>query len=1012
MCLGSQMFMSRWWGLFLGLLLIPSVSAETGIIQPSEMTFDLFTPLIVAIIAAIFLRAWMVPNQLSSLQVGFEIDDNLYEVHRLTEDRQDAKELLGMPGIKISLMLYMMAMLSVLLLIAELMFKPTQYFYYNVILMGALFIIPVVISPWESLNTQISGKKISAGGFKFTGILKRLVTLLILITATGAVILFGQQRGVESDMPIWYAVGMLVFMGPTILAYGRIMGASWNMLVIGKWRSILGRPNPIDPKRLGFVGRLFSIVLWFFLLTMPFAAVNGLVTVFHVMVNNPANATEVLNYGGIIGHQLYLQVENNPIFADIEYLKSLPQVLSIYLSVNIAIVGLAFIFELLRNLYLGGQTFGGLGGVLLATPREIRTEEKAQSKVLYFAFAGFSGYTALLLFLVCYKEFGDLMPYTSVLEANGFEEYQRLLATWMFIGVGQGIFLLTWLLSIVRFNHLRKLNFDLNPDERREGAVMTGGGDWMRDIVDQAALNDDLDSLIRFQMRDFEGDPAVVRLEKSRAKMLECAMRGLWPKAIEEARKVLAQAGGDDDEARMIMATGHMASRRLDAAREALHNLQQPEGYDEPELLAFVLEWLDPWNGNIDEDDLWDWENNPCIDHLYNMMRMLRDWSPVPPDLNIHHDSLTLHAMWSQVAMLRAQNRHEEALGLAIDTVKENPLSARSRIAVALCLIDIGEWHSAMSVLNELEESDPNDPRVKALANIMGKEVSEDELEIALTNPEEKRSKKWIDEAPVNPVAGLMTKGGTDEAINANVMIIADQAVQRKMTPIYSPSWVVLILNWLVLTPIWIMLGIFSSSELGLFQGAVIAVGLTFFHHGYRRLRKQQTKVIRHRDQKSTIAYAKRIKRHKIRLRRDDLPVGTHLLMSGFLVTINGIVYDVGFPSWMSERVPKSSEKGLKPRLSRRANKVSREKDSRKKNLVNGWWLKRPKEEGSHIPAMERLVGPVAYRGRQQMIQRKTGKKMRSSSPKRQVPTNTIISERKGNQRPGGGPPSRRPQGL
>ena len=128
--------------------------------------------------------------------------------------------------------------------------------------------------------------------------------------------------------------------------------------------------------------------------------------------------------------------------------------------------------------------------------------------------------------------------------------------------------------------------------------------------------------------------------------------------------------------------------------------------------------------------------------------------------------------------------------------------------------------------------------------------------------------------------------------------------------------------------------GYLSSSELGLFQGAVIAVGLTLFHHGYRRLRKQQTKVIRHRDQKSTIAYAKRIKRHKIRLRRDDLPVGTHLLMSGFLVTINGIVYDVGFPSWMSERVPKSSEKGLKPRLSRRANKLSRERIQGKRTLL------------------------------------------------------------------------------
>ena len=44
----------------------------------------------------------------------------------------------------------------------------------------------------------------------------------------------------------------------------------------------------------------------------------------------------------------------------------------------------------------------------------------------------------------------------------------------------------------------------------------------------------------------------------------------------------------DDDVARMIIATGHIASRRLDAARDALHGLQQPEGYDEPELLAFV----------------------------------------------------------------------------------------------------------------------------------------------------------------------------------------------------------------------------------------------------------------------------------------------------------------------------------------------------------------------------------------------------------------------------------------
>ena len=999
----------RSWIVVLGIILfLPLVSAETTVTGNTDFEASLLIPLFIAVVAAIVLRRWMVPQQLSSLQVGFEIDDDLYEIHRLTNDRDDAKELLSLPGIKFSLALYMMAMTAVLLLITELFFNPVVFYLPNVILIGILFLIPVFISPWESLNIQLSGKKVQGiSKSRLKGLFLRLITLTILVGATLATIFYGQLQGVPSDMPIWYAVSMLVFMAPTILAYGRIMGASWNMLVIGKWRTILGRKNPIDPDKVGFVGRIFSIILFMFLLTMPFTAINGIVTVFHVMVNDPNNATDILNYGGILGHELYLLVQNHEIFSQIEYLKTLPQVLSVYLSINIAVVGLAFIFELLRNLYLGGQTFGGLGGVMLATPREIRTEEAAQSKVLYFAFAGFSGYTALLLFLVCYKEFGDLMPYTDWLEQRGFKEDVRLLATWMFIAVGQAIFLLTWVLSIARFGHLRRLKFDLNPDERREGAVMSGGSDWMRDTVDQAALNDDLDALIRFQNREFEEDPALVRHEKARAKMLESGLRGLWPKAIEEARKVLAQAGGDDDEARMIIAVGHLASRRLDAARESLHNLQQPEGYDEPELLSFILEWMDPWHGAVDEDDLWDWENNPCIDHLHNMMRMLRDWSPTPSDDSIHHDSLTQCAILSQVAMLRAQNLHEESIELALDTVKNNPLAARPRIAVALCLLDTGDWHSALSILSELEISDEFDPRVKALANIMGKDITSDHLEVSLTRDSHKGSKNLIDEAPVNPVAGLMAKGGIDEALNANIMIAASESVAMKMTPIYTTGALAFVVNWLLLTPTWLLLGIAATTELGTFQGAAIGGGLIFFHQGYRRLRKQQRKVIKHRDQKAMIAYAKRLKRHKVDLRQRDMPVGTHLLLSGLLVTVNGVVFDVGFPGWMVERLPKSSEKGLKQRFARRYKATKRVKDARKQNLSNGWWLKRPKESGAEIPVLERLIGPVAYRGRSQMIQRKTGKIMRSHNKKtgrqpmsqvgrsnRQIPMNTIRSER------------------
>ena len=46
------------------------------------------------------------------------------------------------------------------------------------------------------------------------------------------------------------------------------------------------------------------------------------------------------------------------------------------------------------------------------------------------------------------------MPLTSTLEANDFDEEMRLLTVWLFIAVGQLIFLMTWLLSISKFGHL------------------------------------------------------------------------------------------------------------------------------------------------------------------------------------------------------------------------------------------------------------------------------------------------------------------------------------------------------------------------------------------------------------------------------------------------------------------------------------------------------------------------------------------------------------------------------
>jgi len=979
--------------------------------QSESFDISYLYPLGCALVVAGLMWKFFIPIQLANLQVAFEIDDDLYEVHRVTRDLDDARDLLSEGSVGYGLGLYMMGMTGILILIGEFLFKPDFFYAPTLYVIGLLVGIPILISPWETMNAQLARNQKPSTTNAVMGFFRRTLTLFILTGITIASLMYGFQASDSGVIePFWLALAMLVFMSPTIFAYGRIMGASWNMLLIGKWRTSNGRRNPIDPDKPKFFNRLFSLLLVIFLLTMPITALNGIVTVIYVLIVSPDNYSEVLNYGGIIGHSIYVRIDLiSEILFHWEFVKSLPQFLSLYLSLNIAIVGLAFIFELTRNLMLGGQSFGGVFGVIIDSPRDIRTEVEAQTRQLKFAFAGFSGYTVLLLLLVCYKEFGDLMPFTQTLESDyGFDEGMRLLATWMFIAVGQFIFLLTWLVSIIRFAPLRSLRFDLNPDERREGAVRLAGGDWMRTLVDEAALVEDLDTLIRFQRRSLDGDPSVIRYEKARARMWELAIRGLWPTAIEEARKVLAQAGGDDDVARMIIATGHIASRRLDAARDALMGLEQPEGYDEPELLAFVCEWLDPFTGNVSDDDFWDWENNSCINNLQHQLQMIRGWNPKPSTDFLSKDRLSRVAQLSMISLMRAQRMHDDALELALKMVRVDPTGVRPRIAAALCLIDTGDWHSAKSILEELIKSDKNDPRVLALSAILGVPVDGEEFEVALVSGEGKSMNKWINQAPCNSVAALGIKGGMDEAINANLLIAAHEATRKQMTPKYQSGRLSIIFNFFILIPLFLLTGIYVYTEYGEMEGLVAVSLLLLSHSTSRRVLRQQRKLIRHRDQKAMVAYAKRMKRYKVAPDKSNIPVGTHILLSGILVSVNGVILDIGLPGWMTEHLPKDSDKAVKSRLKRRSGKMQKARPPRLKPLGEGWWLKRPKEEGAEIPALERLVGKVAYRGRVSYTERKqgigarpTGQIPGRSRPvhtldlgKRGIPTNTRISER------------------
>ena len=149
------------------------------------------------------------------------------------------------------------------------------------------------------------------------------------------------------------------------------------------------------------------------------------------------------------------------------------------------------------------------------------------------------------------------------------------------------------------------------------------------------------------------------------------------------------------------------------------------------------------------------------------------------------------------------------------------------------------------------------------------------------------------------------------------------------------------------------------------------------------------------------IKYARRMRRFKATPQASNIPIGNHLLLGGILVTVNGVVLDIGFPAWLFERLPKEPEKRVRQRLRRRAVAIEKGRTPRVSPLGKAWWLKRPKEHGETGPMLERNIGPVAYRGRTNYIRKKEAQSLNDAAQgketplqKRFIPRNTIRSER------------------
>jgi hypothetical protein len=334
--------------------------------------------------------------------------------------------------------------------------------------------------------------------------------------------------------------------------------------------------------------------------------------------------------------------------------------------------------------------------------------------------------------------------------------------------------------------------------------------------------------------------------------------------------------------------------------------------------------------------------------------------------------------------MLRLQRRGIEALELAIGAVKDNPNHVGARIALALCLLDgiamPEDRFSALDLYRGLAQDAQADPRVHALGVIIGEDASLNDLEAALVLSSsemsgDRKSKKrtesakpagngasddleWMDEAPVNPVAALCAGGGgNDEALAANLLIISHQAMDRGLPPTLRRTNREYLIHYYILMPLWAVLGIglgfaIDKITIGVAMGLLSILG----HIMILRMQRSQEKNITHRDQMAMVNLAKRMRRNKVNFDASALPVGTHLLLSGMLISVQGVTYDIGLPGWMVENIPATKQKDFIEHMAERRREYRTAKPARSRILEKKWWQKRERMSDSE-GALARLLG-------------------------------------------------------
>ena len=701
-------------------------------------------PLILAAITAYLFWSRVVPRQLRGLQVAFQTGEKRYEVHNVTRSVEDVKNLLKSKGMRFGVTSYLFALTGVLILIFEFLmikYNLSEGYHAASVAIALIFIaVPAIISSGSSLGAQVI-KPIGDGKATLRNSDVWRNYSYVILTTTWLIIVFILSLILDMlDVPAFrrFSICAFVAFSPAILAYGRVLGSSWQALKQSSQKIAQGEASPFHNHKPSPKQQAIAQIVNINLAVMPFVALNTVISLLALsiypdlfshsqrVIDLPEYRIQssIMEEGGILGFALielfaYIHAEGIRV--------PMVNMVLLFLLMNVALIGFLFVYEVARILFLDVQDVSGKGGIKLADSRLLRAERSQQAKVLNFCFTGFAGQSMLLLALAMITFWdSSFLPQgdacgawenniCSVLQKDSLEEL-----TWMLSSGGQVAFVVIWARSRKIGSKLEDISFDASVGENRAKMAQLEDVIYLKQKAIRKLVTEDswdkalkrIDTVMQGHGEQLEGLDLV---RKTDAMMEIYAAMGRWDDAENNAVSILALRGGREAQiAKLILTAASLSQRDLPEAKPRLEML--PEDDIEAARLQWFATILQPKKRKLTDRESALLSVDPLTKRNTDLIRRFKN-SIATTDLSYRDSPADRMILLGDIARLRLQQDSETALNKLERYIKKNKLEnwMHGQVTCALLHLDQGRVNTATKIAEELGKNKSRHPHLRSL---------------------------------------------------------------------------------------------------------------------------------------------------------------------------------------------------------------------------------------------------------------------------------------------------------